>query len=69
MTDGLPAFALRQVGHVALNLEIYGGIEQVGTGGHVRPPAEWRQALTLEDVLAQPLVDQRMPWLSVPGAR
>lgn len=43
------------------NLEIYWGIDQVGTSGYVRPPAEWRQALTLEDAVANPVADQRMP--------
>ena len=43
------------------NLEIYWGIDQVGTDGHVRPPSEWRQALTLEDAIANPVAGQRMP--------
>ncbi len=43
------------------NLEIYWGIDQVGTGGYVRPPSEWKQALTLEDAIANPVVDQRVP--------
>jgi len=43
------------------NLEIYWGIDQVGTGGHVRPSTEWRQARTLEDAVANPVVAQRMP--------
>jgi catechol 2,3-dioxygenase len=42
------------------NLEIYWGIDQVGTDGHVRPPSEWRQALTLEDAVANPVAGQRM---------
>lgn len=46
------------------NLEIYWGIDQVGTGGHVRPASEWRQALTLEDAIANPVVGQRMPPLT-----
>ena len=45
------------------NLEIYWGVDQVGTGGHVRPPSEWRQALTLEDAIANPVAGQRMPGL------
>jgi len=49
------------------NLEIYWGIDQVGTDGHVRPPSEWRQALTLEDALANPVVGQRMPPLGGPS--
>jgi catechol 2,3-dioxygenase-like lactoylglutathione lyase family enzyme len=43
------------------NLEIYWGIDQVGTDGHVRPASEWRQALTLEDAVANPVKGQRMP--------
>ncbi|HYE91861.1 MAG TPA: VOC family protein [Terriglobales bacterium] len=43
------------------NLEIYWGIDQVGTDGSVRPASEWRQALTLEDAVANPVKDQRMP--------
>ena len=43
------------------NLEIYWGIDQVGSEGSVRPPSEWRQALTLEDAIANPVKGQRMP--------
>jgi catechol 2,3-dioxygenase-like lactoylglutathione lyase family enzyme len=43
------------------NLEIYWGLDQVGTGGDVRPPSEWRQALTLEDAVANPVAGQRLP--------
>ena len=43
------------------NLEIYWGIDQVGTSGYVRPPSEWKQALTLEDAVANPVNDQRVP--------
>jgi catechol 2,3-dioxygenase len=46
------------------NLEIYWGIDQIGTSGYVRPPSEWRQARTLEDAVANPVVDQRMPALA-----
>jgi catechol 2,3-dioxygenase len=49
------------------NLEIYWGIDQVGSDGHVRPPSEWRQALTLEDAIANPVARQRMPPLSTGG--
>jgi catechol 2,3-dioxygenase len=41
------------------NLEIYWGIDQVGTDGSVRPPSEWRQALTLEDAVANPVKGQK----------
>ena len=43
------------------NVEIYWGIDQVGTGGSGRPPSEWRQARTLEDAVADPVAGQRMP--------
>ena len=43
------------------NLEIYWNIDQVGTGGSVRPPSEWRQARTLEDAVANPVAGQRLP--------
>ena len=41
------------------NLEIYWGLDQVGTSGYVRPASEWRQALTLEDAVASPVDGQR----------
>ena len=43
------------------NLEVYWGIDQVGTGGYVRPGSEWRPARTLEDAIANPVAGQRMP--------
>jgi catechol 2,3-dioxygenase len=43
------------------NLEIYWGLDQIGTGGVVRPPGEWRPARTLEDAVANPVSGQRMP--------
>jgi catechol 2,3-dioxygenase-like lactoylglutathione lyase family enzyme len=43
------------------NLEIYWGIDQIGTGGHVRPANEWRPAKSLEEAIANPVVDQRVP--------
>ena len=46
------------------NLEIYWGLDQVGTGGHVRPASEWRPARTLEDAVANPVADQRLPSIS-----
>jgi catechol 2,3-dioxygenase len=42
------------------NLEIYWNIDQVGTTGDVRPPEEWRQALTLEDAVANPVKGQAL---------
>jgi catechol 2,3-dioxygenase-like lactoylglutathione lyase family enzyme len=43
------------------NLEIYWGIDQVGTTGEVRPASEWKPARTLEDAIANPVSGQRMP--------
>lgn len=36
------------------NLEIYWGIDQIGTDGSVRPKQEWRGAQTLEEAIANP---------------
>ena len=33
-------------------LEIYWGLDQVGSDGHVRPSSEWRQKFTLEEAIA-----------------
>jgi catechol 2,3-dioxygenase-like lactoylglutathione lyase family enzyme len=46
------------------NLEVYWGIDQVGTNGHVRPASEWRQARTLEDAVANVPPGQRLPLYS-----
>ena len=46
------------------NLEIYWGIDQVGTNGYVRPASEWRQARTLEDAVASLPPGQRLPLYS-----
>ena len=43
------------------NLEIYWGLDQVGTNGYVRPGSEWRQARTLEDAVANPVAGQQLP--------
>jgi len=43
------------------NVEIYWGIDQIGTGGRVRPASEWKPAKSLEEAVANPVVDQRMP--------
>jgi catechol 2,3-dioxygenase len=42
------------------NLEIYWGLDQIGTGSQARPASEWRQAKTLEDAVANPVSGQRM---------
>ena len=47
------------------NLEIYWGVDQIGTDGHARPSTEWRQALTLEEAVANPVPGQRVPPLTV----
>ena len=33
-------------------LEIYWGLDQVGSDGRIRPPEEWRECFTLEDAVA-----------------
>ena len=43
------------------NLEIYWGIDQVGTTGAVRPATEWKPARSLEDAIANPVAGQRLP--------
>jgi catechol 2,3-dioxygenase len=43
------------------NLEIYWGIDQIGTGQDARPASEWRQAKTLEEAITNPVAGQRMP--------
>jgi len=47
------------------NLEIYWGIDQVGTTGEVRPASEWKPARTLEDAVANPVAGQRPPPLGI----
>ncbi len=39
-------------------LEIYWGIDQIGSDGAVRPAAEWKGARSLEDALADPVRGQ-----------
>lgn len=39
-------------------LEIYWGLDQVGTNGTVRPPEEWRECFSLEDAVDNPPVGQ-----------
>lgn len=36
------------------NLEVYWGIDQIGTEGRARPAAEWRGAKSLEEAVANP---------------
>lgn len=40
------------------HLEIYWGVDQVGTDGYVRPPSEWKWAHTLEEAIADPVRGQ-----------
>jgi catechol 2,3-dioxygenase len=40
------------------SLEIYWGIDQVGTRGEVRPKSHWDHAFTLEDAIARPVPGQ-----------
>jgi catechol 2,3-dioxygenase len=42
------------------NLEIYWGLDQIGTDSQARPAGEWRQAKTLEDAVANPVAGQRL---------
>jgi len=39
-------------------LEIYWGIDQIGSDGQVRPPTEWKGARSLADALADPVRGQ-----------
>jgi len=39
-------------------LEIYWGIDQIGSDGQVRPPSEWKGARSLEDAIADPVHGQ-----------
>jgi catechol 2,3-dioxygenase len=40
------------------NLEIYWGIDQVGSDGYVRPAEQWKGASSLEAAIADPVVGQ-----------
>jgi len=40
------------------NLEIYWGIDQIGSDGSVRPAAQWKGASSLEAAIADPVVGQ-----------
>jgi len=39
-------------------LEIYWGLDQVGSEGHVRPPEDWREELSLERAIKNPVKGQ-----------
>ena len=39
-------------------LEIYWGLDQVGSDGHVRPPEEWKGARSFADAIADPVRGQ-----------
>lgn len=39
-------------------LEIYWGLDQVGSDGHTRPPSEWKGARTLEEAIDNPVRGQ-----------
>ena len=41
------------------NLEIYWGIDQIGTDGYVRPPSEWCGANSLEEAITNPPPGQK----------
>jgi catechol-2,3-dioxygenase len=42
------------------NLEIYWGLDQIGTDSQARPASEWRPAKSLEDAVANPVTGQRL---------
>jgi catechol 2,3-dioxygenase len=48
------------------NVEIYWGVDQIGSLGEVRPAAEWRQAMSLEDAIANPVPNQYLPPARLP---
>ena len=39
-------------------LEIYWGVDQIGSEGHMRPPEEWKGAQSLQEALAHPVRGQ-----------
>jgi catechol 2,3-dioxygenase-like lactoylglutathione lyase family enzyme len=39
-------------------LEIYWGIDQIGSDGYVRPPSEWKGARSLQEAIADPVRGQ-----------
>ena len=39
-------------------LEIYWGIDQIGSDGHVRPSTEWKGVQSLEQAIADPVRGQ-----------
>jgi len=39
-------------------LEIYWGLDQIGSDGHVRPADEWKGARSLEEAIADPVRGQ-----------
>lgn len=39
-------------------LEIYWGVDQIGTNGTARPPSEWKWAHTIEDAIRDPVKGQ-----------
>ena len=46
------------------NLEIYWGLDQIGSEGVARPGSQWKPAQTLEEAVATPVAGQRLPPLS-----
>ena len=39
-------------------IEIYWGLDQIGSDGHVRPPSEWKGIRGLEEAVANPVAGQ-----------
>ena len=66
---GAPRMEKSALNHFALefrdpegnNVEIYWGIDQIGSDGNVRPASEWKPAKTLEEAVANPVLNQRVP--------
>ena len=46
------------------NLEIYWGLDQIGSEGVARPGSQWKPAQTVEGAVANPVAGQRLPSLS-----
>jgi catechol 2,3-dioxygenase len=51
------------------NVEIYWGIDQIGTNQSARPVSEWRPALTLEEAIVDPVPGQRFTHLTPERSR
>lgn len=50
-------------------LEIYWGLDQVGSTGAVRPPSEWKGAKTIEEAIANPVPGQDTTLHGMPASK